>query len=406
MLLFCVSERKFICNECGKGFKLIYTMREHIKTIHKKQYPLNCDYCGQGFQRIKTLQRHMEICEKYNVNIKTEIQEEIENMAENEKLGKEGVVVDLKHPQKIATKKRKLCNESSDVMVKREEDISFDQNNKSVFDSMLSLIASSEDQNASTTDVVTYSGLSESLQMNPPQDISLNDTTDEIYHTITHVSHVTDTNTPPENYMCMDNEEIIHKSNEERPGHPTINLKIEIAASNSGESFAPVITKRVRVKRSKAHSQIDKTVCLPNDICGDVVQDYDSLNCQKLILKRDRKVPQSVGLSEELSNCVPRKSHRSNAVVPSKHTSNKLSHTVAISNDAATKIPRKQNQNNLETSKYGKSINFTPESSISLQTKSADAKNPVKNIIYSQHTVPGSRVSSRLSSKRKHLSDG
>merc|ERR1719318_1698520 len=56
------GERKFVCKECGKGFKTSATLTMH-SNVHTKQRIFVCDveYCEKSYTRRSDLRRHKEV---------------------------------------------------------------------------------------------------------------------------------------------------------------------------------------------------------------------------------------------------------------------------------------------------------------------------------------------------------
>ena len=56
---FAVSnERPFLCQECGKAYKLRSHLAQHIR-YHTGEKPFKCDICGQGFHLSGDRNRHV-----------------------------------------------------------------------------------------------------------------------------------------------------------------------------------------------------------------------------------------------------------------------------------------------------------------------------------------------------------
>lgn len=53
------DEKPHICSKCGKGFKLIYTMRKHLEKVHADTKSFICETCGKPFACKENLKRHM-----------------------------------------------------------------------------------------------------------------------------------------------------------------------------------------------------------------------------------------------------------------------------------------------------------------------------------------------------------
>lgn len=65
-LIICVSDhpfqlqpsRQFVCDVCGKGFKLRHHLKEHVR-IHSGETPYQCSACGKKFSHSGNYSRHI-----------------------------------------------------------------------------------------------------------------------------------------------------------------------------------------------------------------------------------------------------------------------------------------------------------------------------------------------------------
>lgn len=54
-----VKQDKFICENCGKGFKSKYGLTLHQNSFHKLQFRFKCDICNRGFNSLWNFKGHM-----------------------------------------------------------------------------------------------------------------------------------------------------------------------------------------------------------------------------------------------------------------------------------------------------------------------------------------------------------
>ncbi|EAT36083.1 AAEL011807-PB [Aedes aegypti] len=53
------EDRKFVCNDCGNGFKKLEHLKMHINTVHLKTKAYSCQVCNKSFARVGDRNVHM-----------------------------------------------------------------------------------------------------------------------------------------------------------------------------------------------------------------------------------------------------------------------------------------------------------------------------------------------------------
>jgi len=49
----------FQCLECGKVFTTETSLKQHIKTVHQRQFRYHCNICGKGMRELRDMNGHM-----------------------------------------------------------------------------------------------------------------------------------------------------------------------------------------------------------------------------------------------------------------------------------------------------------------------------------------------------------
>ena len=52
------EEKNQKCEICGHGFRHIYSLKKHKRTVHLKEYPFPCSRCGKGFHTRALFKSH------------------------------------------------------------------------------------------------------------------------------------------------------------------------------------------------------------------------------------------------------------------------------------------------------------------------------------------------------------
>jgi KRAB domain-containing zinc finger protein len=79
-----LGQREFQCQECGKSFTRVSTLKVH-KLTHNNEIPYRCEFCSQGYKEKRNLMKHTE---RQHPNAFTYNKEQMKSNSTNEHIGK------------------------------------------------------------------------------------------------------------------------------------------------------------------------------------------------------------------------------------------------------------------------------------------------------------------------------